>query len=393
MPVSLLIRVATYSALWQSSLIRPIWVVFLTSRGLSLAALGSAEALYHFGGLLAELPTGWLADRWRTAHVLALGCVITAAALQLMQHASAFSSILVAMTLWGAGSAFHSGALEAWLFRQLDASGMSAAYAQVYGRLSAIGLVAAAAASALGGWIAQQQQDYVSLFYAQTGLLFAAAVLALSLSDRTSRRVAGRLQADPREAAAAPPLSLRILAFLGLRGFLESTSTFSGIFAMPYLQMQTNSTLVLGLSVAAANLAAMAGAASAGGLGRILPRRALCMGLIACLGASLIAFALLPSPVNILAFALRSYFDWMLMPLLSAEANERIGEPHRATLLSVTGFTIALLSMAGFPLGGAAATVLGLPLVFVIIGFAEIAALLAYAWLVPASAGEADDRR
>src|SRR5262249_40496471 len=146
----------------------------------------------------------------------------------------------------------------------------------------------------------------------------------------------------------------------------------------PFLASQLQSSTALGLLIGANSLAAMLGAALAGPLRARLPWRWCAAVMIGLVALSLLAFVLLPAPINLLPFLLRNHFDWMLLPWLSAEINEQVAERHRATLLSVSGLAFAGLSLAGFPLGGVAVASLGLTTVFVALGVVELGCALAY---------------
>ena len=58
----------------------PIWAVFLLSRGLSLTQFGIVEASLHVGMLIAQVPTGALADALGRRRLLVAAGLITAVA-------------------------------------------------------------------------------------------------------------------------------------------------------------------------------------------------------------------------------------------------------------------------------------------------------------------------
>ena len=58
----------------------PIWAVFLLSRGLSLTQFGIVEACLHVGMLIAQVPTGALADALGRRRLLVAAGFFTAVA-------------------------------------------------------------------------------------------------------------------------------------------------------------------------------------------------------------------------------------------------------------------------------------------------------------------------
>ncbi len=51
-------------ALFSLRFTEVFWVVFLRSKGLSYAAIGLLETVFHISSLACEMPTGLIADRW-----------------------------------------------------------------------------------------------------------------------------------------------------------------------------------------------------------------------------------------------------------------------------------------------------------------------------------------
>ncbi len=92
------------------------WVVELRLSPLRLALLGTALVLTI---LLAETPTGVLADLYgRKASVVASYAVL-GAGMALMAVSPAFASMMVAQALWAAGWTLQSGAATAWVTDEL----------------------------------------------------------------------------------------------------------------------------------------------------------------------------------------------------------------------------------------------------------------------------------
>ena len=74
----------------------PIWAVFLLSRGLSLTQFGIVEACLHVGMLIAQVPTGALADALGRRRLLVAAGFFTAVAELGYVYAPGFALICLA---------------------------------------------------------------------------------------------------------------------------------------------------------------------------------------------------------------------------------------------------------------------------------------------------------
>ena len=70
--------------------------------------------------LVAEVPTGVMADAISRKGSLMLAHVVMASGMLMMGFVTAFPWILVTQVLWGLGWAFSTGADVAWLADELD---------------------------------------------------------------------------------------------------------------------------------------------------------------------------------------------------------------------------------------------------------------------------------
>ena len=105
------------------------WVVELRLSPLRLALLGTAAVLTV---LLAETPTGALADLYGRKVSVVASYLVMGAAMALMAVSPAFAALMVAQAAWAAGWTLQSGAATAWVtdeilagatVRPLDGSG------------------------------------------------------------------------------------------------------------------------------------------------------------------------------------------------------------------------------------------------------------------------------
>ena len=116
----------------------PIWAVFLLSRGLSLTQFGIVEASLHVGMLIAQVPTGALADALGRRRLLVAAGFFTAVAELGYVYAPGFALICLAGAVHGVAFALRTGADEAYLFDSLAHDDAQAQFPRMLGGLWAV---------------------------------------------------------------------------------------------------------------------------------------------------------------------------------------------------------------------------------------------------------------
>src|SRR5205823_5536339 len=139
-------------------------------------------AIWSAVSVVAEVPTGALADRFSRRGSLVAAGILQAAGYALWILLPDFGGFAAGFAPWGISGAFVSGALQALLYDSLTEIGAQSQYARVLGRVSAAGLLgqipAAASASVLfsaGG--------YPLVAWVSVILCLAAALLASRLPE------------------------------------------------------------------------------------------------------------------------------------------------------------------------------------------------------------------
>src|SRR6478736_2827008 len=174
----------------------PIWAVFLLSRGLSLTQFGIVEAALHVGMLIAQVPTGALADALGRRRLLVAAGFFTAIAELGYVYAPGFALICVAGGVHGIAFALRTGADEAYLFDSLAHDDAQAQFPRMLGGLWAVFQFAGAISFMAGGLIAT---------YSRPLAFWLTAGPAARWSRAPSRRVCRTTPADRRATACRWP--------------------------------------------------------------------------------------------------------------------------------------------------------------------------------------------
>ena len=133
----------------------PIWIIYLTDhRGMSLTTVGIMESLFWLTIVLAEVPTGAVADRFGRRISLSAGGFLFFGSIIVFAIADNLVLLMVSYLFLGVGITLYSGASQALLFDTLRVLGRTNEFEKHMGRSEAGAFFFMLLASALGGPLA-----------------------------------------------------------------------------------------------------------------------------------------------------------------------------------------------------------------------------------------------
>lgn len=323
--------------------IYPLYALYFESSGLSAAEISALFAIWSATAIVAEVPSGALADRFGRRNALVGAGVLQAAGYLLWVTVAGFAGFAAGFVLWGLGGALISGAREALLYDGLVAAGAEAEYAKINGWVNAATLVAefpsAAAATvlfAVGGF---ELAGWVSI-----GMCLVAAAVASRLPEAVPADeeddglgYLATLRAGVGEAAAHPAVRAVVVAVALVGGF----DALEEYFPLVTEDLGVPTELVP-LAMLPISLASALGSALAGRTARLRP---VPLGLL--LGASMVLLGtggLLSSPVGIAAVAVSYGVYHAVLVATEARLQERISSRARATVTSVAGLGVEIVT-------------------------------------------------
>lgn len=361
---------------------------------LQLVLVGTALELAVF---LFEVPTGVLADSVSRRLSVLVGLALTGAGYVLEGALPLFGTIVLAQLLWGVGSTFESGAVDAWVTDEIGEERAAAAFmraAQV-GQLASLGGIVLASLLGRAGlaW---------PLLAGGMGFLVLTAVLGVAMTEtgfapppHRAPAAAWRLRrtfvAGLRAARARPVIRwiLVIALFVG-----AASEVFDRLWQARLLhhaavvQRPLPLTGSIGLSgffgvvAAVAMLLSLAGTEFArrrvDATDHVATARALMM-LTAGLSLSVAGFGVFGD----VRVGLTCYFVAIMIrrvnaPLTRAWLNQSATADVRATLFSFANQVDALGQIAGGPLLGVLALKAGMPWAFAACAGLLVPAVLVY---------------
>jgi MFS family permease len=334
-----------------------VWFLYLYSyKGLSLEQMAWLALLGDGIIVLAEVPTGWLADRIGRRRSLLIGIFLQALSAVLFIYGGSFFSFWLAMATCGLGDTFRSGADEALLFDSCLATGQQPRYRPVLAGAMFISTLVMVVSQIGGGAIAH----YVSWelpFWLEVGFS-TSGFIAVLLMVEAPRHAEPEPDPEPRstDAATRPRrfrLWLPLIPLLAFAMLLEALPELAHFHLPAELNSELDFTpLHLGVIYAVFELLQGLGNKLAARLKAHTALRALAWGT----AGMLVCFALLGTRAWLgLAVYLigRGGIDLLYGladPLISEEANLRTVSSVRATALSVVNAGKRLLPLGLLPL-------------------------------------------
>jgi MFS family permease len=337
--------------------IYPLYALLFADVGLSAAEISALFAIWSGVGLLMEVPSGALADRFSRRGCLVVASVLQAAGYAAWMLVPGFPGFALGFVLWGLGGSLTSGAQEALLYDGLAATGARDFYALVNGWVTALGLVVqlpvalvatglfAAGGYALAGW-------------ASVATCLAAAVFAARLPEPPRNGADGdgadedgadkdgedaaylaTLRAGLVEAAKRPGVLGVLVALAGVAGFDAVEEYFTLVLADWSLP-----TVVVPLAAVPIVAAGAAGAAAAGVLNRAGPWTLAGVLAVAMLLFAAAGFA--DHPAGLAAVAVFYGLYRAVLVVMDVRLQDRIESRSRATVTSVASLCSELAAFA-----------------------------------------------
>jgi MFS family permease len=328
----------------------PIWAVFLLSRGLSLTQFGIVEAVLHVGMLIAQVPTGALADALGRRRLLVAAGFFTAAAELGYVYAPGFALICLAGGVHGVAFALRTGADEAYLFDSLAHDDAQAQFPRMLGGLWAVFQFAGAISFMAGGLIATYSQPLAFWLTATCALI--ASAIATRLPDDRRGRAAHGVRVAVRGLSAlrrSPRLGTLTLAW----SVYWAAVTSWWFYAAPLFQDRGASNALLGAVLGGALLAGSGFSWIGGRIGERVSLSASVGTASLAAAVGLVAGVALPGlAVPVLLLMLIAGAPELVYVTLSTYLQHNTRSEYRATSMSIAEGCFSIQMLWLFPLTG-----------------------------------------
>jgi len=374
------------------------WVIYLREKGLSFAAIGLVETVFHIASFSSEVPTGMIADRFGRWTSIAVGRALAAVAAAMILWGKSDLMLAIAFAVQAVSYTCHSGAFDALIYDSLPDSRRHE-YTRVIGKLNSTYLLGTALAGLTASALVSRFP--LAILYRVAIVVDVIAIVPALLLPKDAPRsdLTGNAPIDRGLVKALRRQDLRLVLLLwGLSSALGTSVVFYG---QPLLREASVPLWLLPLVGTLGNLVAIIPTRGAHRIqARLGDLRSAAIGSLLVPGVTL-ALALVPAlspamapelagaipPMRYLAqvAVLALYFALIclqetLYPLFSDAANTRTGSANRAAVMSTGSMVFSVAMMVLFPSIGVLGDKLGLRS-----GLA-VASLLSWAALVPLTA-------
>lgn len=206
--------------------------LFLTSIGLSFSEISLLNAFFWGTAILAEIPTGMLADSKSRSWSLFCGSFFFGMGCLTYFFAIGFWSAVFSEVLIGIGCAFVSGALQAWMTDSLIAENRDHEKKKIFATNSSISALLILFGGILGAFIAKFHQPSIWLF----GFFFS--LIAMFLVQKWMNGFGEpKVRMTEKQALSASFVALKtnkdlvwIILLLFILGFVVSFNNFWSLF-------------------------------------------------------------------------------------------------------------------------------------------------------------------
>ena len=353
---------------------------------LELILIGTVLELTVF---LFEVPTGVVADVFSRRLSVIIGMMLIGAGFFLEGALPVFGFMLLAQVLWGLGATFESGAIDAWLSDEVGEAQAGPAFL----RAAQVGQLSSFAGIGLSVWLGQRYLG-LPMMVAGAGYMLLGVVLALIMPEQGFRRAVTGTRHPliaMRETFSAGFMvakrnRLIVIIFVITAVLGASSEVFDRLSVAHFLRdvgMPARFSPAVWFGLISAGVSVMSIIITEV-MRRTVDTNAhvrvakTLLAINVVLSLSVVGFALAGNFMLALCFYANTQLMRMInAPLYRAWLNQKLESRTRATVFSMNSQMDALGQVAGGPVFGVLAGLVGMPVVLVLAGVL----LLPASWL------------
>jgi MFS family permease len=360
-----LYRLADGFQLWV-----PIWVVYLQQqRGLSLAQVTLLDGPFWVAMVLAEVPTGAIADHWGRKQSLLLGALSYTVAIFIFGISTTFWLLLGSYLVWAVAMTLQSGADTAFLYDTLAELGREREFRKVFGRGQAINVAAGFAGGLIGAPLAAATTLATPILISSAiSLTTVTIVLGFTEPRRRQSEARGSYLQVMHEAGTLLVKRPALRSMIVLRGVLMGAGMTGFIFTQPFLSSFDVPVASFGVLLLPIRLASIVAALVVYRFVAPLGERRLLVLLTAGFAGAWLALGIFDTVYVFAMFALIAFCNAAATPLASDYISRHSPQHLRATMMSVSQMAVSLVLLLAEPGMGALADATSLQTAFLLAG-------------------------
>ncbi len=335
----------------NTSLSEAIWMLFLAARGMSLIEIGLLESIFHMTGMLMEVPTGFIADRYGRRISRVIGRVLGFFSCLVMIGSHGFWGFAGGFVLSALSFNLESGAGDALVYDSLAQADREDEYMKVRGRIEICYQLARMVSLIVGGAVATLSYN---LAYGVTAFIHLMAIgISLTFKEpEISKAEKGvSLFQHMGQSLKAVWENRSILPyFLHLEVFSLYYTTLHFYF-QNFMKSEGYKEYQIGLILAVTSVFGVLIAAIAYKIEKGLGEKKVV--ILTGFLPSLLFLMTAVTKAEPVALVLVAALEGFMFVVFGDYINKRIPSEHRATLLSFESMLFSIMMIVFFPIIGA----------------------------------------
>lgn len=333
-------------------LFAPVLVLFFQENGLTMTEIMVLQSAYSISVILLEIPTGYFADYYGRKPAMIIASTFLVLGVSIYSAGYDFWTFLIGELIWSIGVSFYHGTDSALFYDTLTEIGRQEEYQKLWGKASSYSFISAAAASIIGGLIA----EYSLRLTLQGMILVLLPLIPLSLTikePKHHREVTEDHVSEIKKTIKLVFFEKNDLRFLIFYSAIIVTFTSAAYWIyQPYFEVSGLDLAYFGIVFAGFNVVSALVSRKAHLIEDILGRK-----------SSLLALTLLLSLGFLLMGQFVFYFSFLFAflhqivrgfrePIISDYINKIITSDRRSTILSVEHMVSSTVYAAVIPFIG-----------------------------------------
>lgn len=344
-----------FAFLKNLDLTRGIWMIYLATKGMSLAQLGILEGIFHVTSFLMEVPTGLVADIYGRKFSRICGGFFSLISIILLIFADDFYLFAGSFIFSALSYNLESGAGEALIYDSLKELDDEDKYMKVAGKQELFFQFGQVTSYILGGYLATKNYYFafsVTIVFIVLTIIqsFTFTEPNIELGHEQNDSIRKILKKQVTDSLSAIKTNKKIGFFIIFIEIILAFGTSLFFYLQNYLKANGHTEFYIGIVFALSALAGAFTASQAFKIEKAIKEKGILIIMpilsIACVWG--IAISSHPSVYYVLMMAI----EGLIFVAMSDYINKLIPSKNRATILSLSSMVFSFFMIFIFPLIG-----------------------------------------
>ncbi len=345
-----------------------LWMIYLATKGMTLAQLGILEGIFHITSFLMEVPTGLVADIFGRKTSRVIGRILSLISIAILILANSFLFFAISFIFTALSYNLESGAGEALVYDSLKQLNIEKDYMKVAGRQEISYQLGQVVCFVLGGFLATINYNYV--FYLTLFFILITIIQSLSFYEPQyeknsieNKKIKTILLDQVKQSIQVIKENKKIGFFIIFTQIILAFGTSLFYYLQNYLKANNRSEFFIGIIFAISALVGAFTSSQTFKLEKIIKEKGILMILpffsVACIW--LIALTSYPYVFYIIMMAV----EGIIFVAMSDYINKLIPSKNRATILSLASMVFSFFMIIIFPIIGKIGDIYSLKIAFI----------------------------